>query len=224
MFSQRKKRMMASRLTPFTPPRPPSAKAVLNSQELKYCDTQITTTIDATTEVINSSLNIIPQGDTASSRDGNIVEVKSIEITGRLAFVPAAAATASTIVCIWVVLDRQPNGAAMSATGASTSYLTSIDGAATSMLPLPPNQWRFKTIAKFVIPLMATAGVTTAYNNSSAPITLYKKFKKPIQIRMIANGGTIADISTNNFAIVAGASDSDDLVSFTGQTRLRYTG
>lgn len=196
--------------------------AILNKQELKFFDTTFTTVaVDTSMELLNSvsSLNLVTQGDTASNRDGNIIEVKSLEYKFWLNFIPAAAATASTTVWFWIVMDRQPNGAAPAAL---TDIFTTNDAA--TCMPTVANQYRFKILRKEEITLDACAGVTTAYNNSSGVFKDYIKFKKPVQIRYNGNAGTTADVVTNNFFVVAGSKGSDDLVSVTGVTRIRFTG
>ena len=47
--------------------------------ELKFLDTEISTTLDATGEAL-VNLNVVPQGDTQSSRQGRKIVIKSIHI------------------------------------------------------------------------------------------------------------------------------------------------
>ena len=204
-------------MKPFTPYRNTRSEQLLNRQELKFLDTAISTTLDTTLESINN-IAIVTQGDANNNRDGSSIYVKSIEITGRVANVPAAAATSAGIAWLWIVQDRQPNGASV----AIADYLTTT--VANTALPLVANQDRFKTLGKIIIPLNSQAGVTTAYNNQSQPVQWYYRFKKPLKIRYTGNAGTIADCSTNNLAIVGGAADSDDLIAFNGTARIRFTG
>lgn len=220
MASIKKSMKGKSRLAPFVPSRP-FANARLNAQELKGVDTSIATTIDSTTEVINNTLNLITQGDSFNNREGATVMLKSIEITGRLDLLPATATSSTGVAYIWIVLDRQPNGAAATATG-TTGYLTSAN--AYEALPTIPLQYRFKTLGKICVDLTAQAGVSGAYNPTAKPISFYKKFKKPIEVRFTGNAGSIADIATNNIFLVAGSSDVDDLISFGGTARVRFTG
>lgn len=220
MASIKKSMRGKSRLPPFVPSRP-SANAQLNRQELKGIDTAIGTTIDSTTELVTASCNIITQGDSFNNREGATVLLKSIEMVGRLDLLPAAAATSTGVAYIWIVLDRQPNGANATATGTG-GYLTST--VANEALPTIPLQYRFKTLGKLVVPLTAQAGVSGAYNPTAVPISFYKKFKKPIEVRFTGNAGSIADVATNNICMFAGSSDVDDLISFGGTFRVRFTG
>lgn len=209
------------RLAPFVPPRLKRQNAMAwNRAELKGIDTTIGTNVDSTTEVITNTCNLITQGDSFNNREGATVLLKSIEITGRANLVAGASANATGCMYLWVVLDKQPNGAALTATGA-TGYLTTAT--ANEALPTIPMQYRFKTLGKIRLDFSATAGVTTAYNNQSQSFTWFKKFKKPIEVRFTANAGAITDIATNNIALVAGASDVDDLISLGGTVRVRFT-
>lgn len=193
----------------------------MNQQELKVLDTSISTLIDTTTEVVNNTLNLVTQGDSFNNRDGATIQISSVQIVGRVTQVPGAAATSAPIAYIWLVWDKQPNGAAATATGA-TGYLTSAT--ANEALPTVPLQYRFKTLKRWVIPLSSQAGVTTAYNNVSQEVEFFKKFKTPIEVRFTANAGTIADIASNNLLLIAGAADSDDTITFGGTARIRFTG
>lgn len=214
------KRKAQARMKPFVPRRP-NAQRLLNKAEVKGIDTNISTLVDSTTEVITNTCNLITQGDSFNNREGATVMIKSVQIQGRVTQVPAAAATSAGVFYLWVVLDKQPNGAALTATGA-TGYLTTTT--ANEALPTIPMQYRFKTLGKIVIPMNSQAGVTTAYNNRAEDVSWYYKFKTPLEVRFTANAGTIADIATNNIALVCGASDTDDTMSFGGTVRVRFTG
>lgn len=215
------KRRTQARLPFFVPPRLKRQNAMSwNRAELKAVDTQLSFTLDSTTEVVQGTVNLATQGDSFNNREGATILMKSIEITGRMNLVPTTSANATGVAYLWIVLDKQPNGAALTATGA-TGYLTST--VANEALPTIPLQYRFKTLGKIRIDFSATAGVSTAYNNQAQSFTFYKRFKTPIEVRYTANAGTIADIATNNIAIVGGSSDVDDLISVGGTVRVRFT-
>lgn len=225
LASIKKSMRSKGKMAPFQPQRKIGLKALSlpARQELKFFDTTISTLIDSTTEVIVGSLNLVTQGDTASNRDGNIIVIKSIQIQGRMAQQSGAQPTSAPIVYMWLVLDRQPEGSNLALTGAS-AYLGPTLTDACSLIPVVPNQWMYKTIKKWAIPLVATAGVTTAYNNQTQNITYYHEFKDGLEIRFNGNAGTIADVMTNNLTLVAGCQDNDDTVTFSAQARIRFTG
>jgi len=210
------KRKAMAKMAPFTPNRT-KRQTALNRQELKALDTGISTVVDTTTEVINQIATVV-QGDSFNNRDGATILVKSIQITGRITQVPAAAATSAPIFYLWIVLDRQPNGAALVVTDFLTSQTANL------ALPVVPNQFRFKTLGRICIPMNTGAGVTTAYNNYSQPVEWYYKFKTPLEIRYNGNAGTVADLATNGLSLVCGAADSDDTIAFNGTCRIRFTG
>lgn len=201
--------------TPYTRP-----KSVLDRQELKVFDTAVSFTFDTTGEVpATGQLSLVTVGDTLNNRDGAVINVKSLQFRGNAAFTPGAAATASTVCFLYIVLDRQANGAA----AAITDVLTS--NAMSTALGNVPNQYRFKILKRIVIPMTASAGVTTAYNTVNVHVDEYIKFPKPLQMRYTASAGAITDLASNNLFLLAGADGgSDDLVSFNATARLRFTG
>lgn len=210
-------------MAPFVPNRntyiSKVAKSILNQQELKVGDTTFSgLTVDSTMEIPGGSINLITQGDAVQNRDGNVVEVKSVEWSFDFQLQPAASANGSTVVHFWLIQDRQPNGAMP-----AISTIFTSDNAALATT-VAGNQYRFKILKRDVVVMNSPAGVTTAYNNSAAFLNGYHKFKKPVQIRFNGNAGTVADVSTNNFFVVMGSTFSDDLVTFSGWTRLRFTG
>lgn len=187
---------------------------------MKVFDTALAFNFDATGEVpATGQLCLIQTGDTLNNRDGAVVMVKSLQIRGTIAFTPGAAATAAALVTLFIMLDRQANGAAAAVTDALTGTNMNND------LPNVPNQYRFKTIRRLQYQLTAPAGVTTAYNNVTIGIDEYIQFKKPIEIRYTASAGAITDIASSNIFLMAGSNTTqDDTVAMSGNARLRFTG
>lgn len=185
--------------------------------EEKFFDTTLSFSFDATAEVpATGQLALIPQGDTESTRDGRQCTITSIYIKGMAQFVPAAAATASSIAYLYLVLDTQCNGAAAGATDVLTGT-----GMITAHMNLA-NSGRFKILKKWVIAQNATAGVTTAYNNYVTYIEGYKKCKIPMEYS--GTTGAISEIKSNNIFLLSGSSITDDTVNFSGSCRLRFVG
>lgn len=212
------KRKAAARMKPFKPARATQQKA-LNKAEVKFFDTALSFTFDSTGEVpATGQLSLVAQGAGNQQRNGYLINVKSLQIRGVVAFTPAAAAQAATNAVMHVMLDRQPNGAAAAITDALTS--TAIYKA----LPVVPAQYRFKTLRRIVIPMNSQAGVTTAYNGYNTVIDEYIEFKKPIQIRYNGTTGAITELITNNLFLFAGSDgSSDDTIAFDGNARIRFT-
>jgi len=190
-----------------------------HAPELKFFDTALAFNFDVTGEVpATGQLTLIPQGDTESTRDGRIAYIKSVQIRGRAAMTPGAAATISPTVYLYLVLDTQANGAA----AAITDVFTSNDMGA-NMLNLN-NSGRFRILKKWVIPFNVTAGATTAYNSYAVPVEFYKKCN--IKVDWSSTTGAITEIRSNNLFLCAGAQGdaADDTVAFAGTCRLRFQG
>lgn len=204
----------APRVVPI--PRPVSYKYTRSQGENKFFDTVHNFSIDFTGEVpATGQLNLIPQGVTDSTRVGRKCVIKSIQMKGQVRLVPAASATAADMVVIYVVLDRQANGAA----AAVTDVLTGTD-VTISMLNLTNSQ-RFKILKKFTFALVSTAGVTTAYNNVVKPLKWFKKCNIPLEFSGAT--GAITELRSNNIFLLAGSGLLDDISSYVGTTRIRYS-
>lgn len=211
------KRKKTGRLPPFTPKR---GAAKLQRQELKVFDTALAFNFDATGEVpATGQLCFVQTGDTLNNRDGAVIMVKSLQIRSRWLHAPAASATAAGTIYLYIVQDRQANGAA----AAVADVLTSTDlGVALGNVP---NQYRFKILRKIAMNVNAAAGATTAYNNTAGCIEEYIKFSPPLEIRYTASAGAITDLASNNIFLIAGAETNiDDQVTLAGTARLRFTG
>lgn len=184
--------------------------------ELKFFDTANTFTFDTTGEVpATGQLNLIPQGVTESTRVGRLCVLKSIQMRGEYVFSPGASALAATCAYLYIVLDTQCNGAAAAITDVLTSNVM-----ATAMINLNNSQ-RFRILKRFVVPLVSSAGVTTAYNQVVVPMDYFKKLDIPLDFSGTA--GAITEIRSNNVFLLAGTDgQSDDLITFVGTTRLRF--
>lgn len=77
--------------------------------EFKHFDTQSSTSTVSTTGTI-IPLNLIPQGDGASSRDGDMFRMKSLELSGSVENNSAVVTT--TFTRLDLILDTDPDGAA----------------------------------------------------------------------------------------------------------------
>lgn len=184
--------------------------------ELKFFDTAISFNIDQTGEVpATGQLNLIPQGVTESTRVGRKCTVKSIMGRLDIAYSPAAAAIAATSAAIYLVLDKQANGAAASASDVFTST------ALTQALHNLANSQRFVVLKKWVFALNSTAGATTAYNSFVKHIEFYKKCNIPLEFS--STTGAITELRSNNLFLLAGAYNTDDLVGVSGNIRVRFS-
>lgn len=184
--------------------------------ELKFFDTALSFNIDATGEVpATGQLNLIPQGVTESTRVGRKCVIKSIEMKFDTLLVPAAAANSATVSSVYVVLDKQCNGAAAVATDVFTGtvFPTALRNLA--------NSERFVILKKFVWAQNSAAGVTTAYNNTVRHFEWYKKCNIPLEFS--STTGAITELKSNNIFLLAGSNPLDDLVQVSGNCRVRFS-
>lgn len=186
--------------------------------ELKFLDTALNFSIDATGEVpATGQLNLIPQDDTQSGRIGKKVVVKKVQVQAQLSFVPASAANAVVLGHIYVVLDTQCNGAAAAVTDVLTS--ATMNGAMRNL----DNTERFRVLKHHVFSFNAMAGATTAYNSMIKNLAFNIPCDIPIIFDNSATTGAITTIRSNNIFLLAGCNATgDDLVSCTGTARIRY--
>ena len=195
--------------------------------ELKFFDNSaglaitFDTTPEITTGATTGALNLIPQGDTESTRDGRECTVTSIQIKGVMTFTPGAGAQASGVVYMYLILDQQANGA-YPAVGDVFNYAT-VGNAGIMMNNLANNK-RFKTLKKWVVPFNPPAGATTAYNNVTKNIDFFQSCNIPLNFS--STTGAIAEIRSNNLVMAFGSSGTgiDDTVTFSGLSRLRFRG
>lgn len=184
--------------------------------ELKFFDTALSFSFDNTGEVpATGQLSLIPQGVTESTRVGRKCTIRSIQIRGNISLVPAASATSASICYLYLVQDTQCNGAAAAVTDVLTS--NAMQGALINMA----NSERFKILKRFVVVLEPQAGATTAYNNARKVVEYYKKCRIPIEFS--STTGAITEIRSNNLFLLAGDSGNDDVASFSGSCRLRFS-
>lgn len=183
--------------------------------EHKFFDTTLSFNFDTTLEVpATGQLCLIPQGVTESTRVGRKCTIKSILLKGALAFVPAAAANATSTGYMWLILDKQTNGAAAAASDVFSNVTTQ------SALRNLANSSRFKILKKFKFTFNSGAGVTTAYNNVSMPFECYKRLNIPLEFS--STTGAITELKSNNLFLMAGADFTDDLIQMAGVCRVRF--
>lgn len=189
-----------------------------SNNELKFFDTTLAFTYDATGEVpATGQITLIPQGVTESTRVGRKCVIKSIWIRGTNILVPAADTVGSSECYLFVMLDKQCNGAA----AAIGDSLTGTNMA--TAMPNLENSDRFQVLKKLRFNMTAQAGVQGAFARKSVPIDCYIKCNIPIEYDSSAATGALTTIRSNNIYLLAGTDGgSDDLVSFAGTCRLRF--
>lgn len=190
--------------------------------ELKFFDTALSFNFDATAEVpATGQLTLIPQGVTDSQRVGRKCTVKSIHIEG---FVFSAAGVFSDTVAIYVVLDKQTNGAAAAATDVVTAASLASGGLPAALSNLE-NSDRFVILKKIVVAPATGYGIVGAEGRvNQVPVSYYKRCNVNIEYDSTAATGAITTIRSNNIFLLAGSTgQTDDNISFQGNCRLRFS-
>lgn len=185
--------------------------------ELKFFDTANAFNLDSTGEVpATGQLVLIPQGVTESTRVGRECIVKSIQMRGIMTYVPSTAATASSTGYLWVILDKQTNGAAAGVTDVFTGNSMGL------CLHNLENSKRFVILKKLKHTFTSPAGVSTAYNDVTWPFEFFLKCNIPLDFS--STTGAITELRSNNIFLIAGSDTrSDDLIACSATTRIRFS-
>lgn len=186
--------------------------------ENKFFDTSVAFNFDLTGEVpATGQLTLIPQGVTESTRVGRKCVIKSIILKGVISNVSSAAVRDSGV--LYIMLDKQTNGAAAAATDVFTSSDFTI-----SQINLA-NSERFSILGKIQYNLSSKVAIEASlltYGGYSQWINFYKKCNIPIEFS--STTGAITEIRSNNIFLLAGSGGTaDDLSKFTGSCRLRFS-
>lgn len=196
---------------------PRSARRSAAPSELKFFDTAINSAVDATGEVpTGGQLVLIPQGDGESSRDGRVAYIKSIQGRYLVNSVPSLNANGSTNVFLYLVLDKQCNGAAAGVTDVMTS--ANLWSAFHNLA----NSDRFQVLRRWKVNLTSQANQSaTVPSNINKTLEFYHRCDIPIQYS--STTGAITEIKSNNLFFLLGSDgQSDDTVTLTGSTRVRF--
>lgn len=192
--------------------------------ELKFFDTAFAAfTFDTTGEILPgggtaTSINLVPQGTTESTRIGRKIVIKKISIKGMIKY-PTLSGTALTpILRMALVLDKQANGAYP-----AWSDIYSSDEPY-SFLNLANSQ-RFVIMKDWFFTLAPTGGAYDGTNDvfvGQAKIIKYNKSCN-LPIEFNSTTGAITEIRSNNLFLVADAKLMDDQVEGWLNTRIRYS-
>lgn len=185
--------------------------------ELKYFDTATSFTVDTTGEVpATGQLVLIPQGDTETTRDGKRCVITSIQARWDIIYNPPASSQGNSVVCITLVQDTQCNGAAAAVTDVFTSNVTTQ-----AMINLD-NSNRFRILKKWNLVFNPqAAAIVTQLNADMKHIEYYHKCRIPLVFSGAT--GAITELKSNNlFLLASGFGVTDDLVTVTGNVRVRF--
>lgn len=184
--------------------------------ELKFFDTNLSVTpsVAAAIPGTGGQINLVPQGTADNQRIGRKIVIKSIQLKGVALASPGALANYGTVLYIYLLLDKQCNGAAALPTEIFTVNDASI------ALRNPDNSQRFTVLKKWVVPFNIESGITTNYNEKVEDLSFYKKCDVPV----IFDGtvGTITEVKTNNIFCYMGLQNHAGTVQIRGTWRIRY--
>lgn len=186
--------------------------------EMKFFDTDKTgTTVAAAGTVLNSSLLLIPDGTTQSTRIGRKITVKHIFVHGHL-ILPATTTPGDTSdrVRIIMYLDKQCNGAA----AAVSDILTATDVNSFRNLS---ETGRFHILYDKVHSMNASSGTTAGaggdqFGEYMRGFSIKKACNYPIEYNNTT--GAIGEIRSNNVGIIAISASGHCTATY--KARVRY--
>ncbi len=186
------------------------------TKESKFFDTTFGSASTATGGTF-TTLTLIPQGLTESTRIGRQILITSVAIKG-LCQINASVSENGTsdVVRIVLVQDKQTNGAI----AGSTEYLELNEINGFNNLS---NKNRFKTLASMIVHIntpLSGDGTTTQTGEAIRYFQLFKKVKIPMEFA--AGTGAITEISSNS--VLAFVISEEATANIRWETRIRYTG
>ncbi len=195
------------------------------NQELKFHDVALDDAVIAAAGTITDTINIIPQDNTAITRNGRKVVVKNINWRYRISL-PEVDAVATPgpgeDVRVMLYLDKQCNGAgALVSTNAG--ILATVDYQSFNNLS---NKNRFKILYDKVHTLVyrsLASGDASQFSSAGNRLNraVYLKCNIPLEFDSSAATGAIATIRSNNLGVLL--ISSSGVAGFQSNFRLRYT-
>lgn len=194
--------------------RKPRVTKQIVDKENKFFDTTVSANMRTTGQIHSSSINLIPQGTTQSTRVGRRIVINSISMKGTIT-IPTTVISGLNYQ-IALVLDKQAN----KANAAYTDIYTS--NAFNSFLNLA-NSGRFIVLKVFRSQLNPSTILTSTTSLPTLKtIKMYKKCNIPIEFT--ADTGAITEITSNNLAWYVIINGTDDATVLAMTTRVRYVG
>lgn len=172
----------------------------------------------------NGQLCGIVQGSASNQRIGRCAYIKSVYIDGHITLPAASAAENNGYVTLWLVEDKQTNGAQMSV----ANFLSNPTGTTTDADALQNLHYsdRFKLLAKrkILFPPRNTYGdgTTNDVGAQDIPFNIYKRIN--IKKEHSGTGAVIADVTTSSLHLIAirsASAHASTTISY--NARIRYT-
>lgn len=161
----------------------------------------------------------VKQGISQSERIGRKICVKTIQIACEVRFEPGTASDAGALVHIYLVVDKQTNGAALTA---GQVWSSTQPGQALRNMEYVS---RFTILKHYVFRFQPT-GLNVAGTGHNKTYQMWQDYVKcSIPIEYSSTTGDVSEIRHNNLCLVTGVSGAGaaDNVSINGLIRIRYT-
>lgn len=189
--------------------------------EKKNFNVALTFTIDSTSATSSTAatgqlLVGLVQGIASTERIGKHIQVKRIQVRANLNYAPGAAAGGCNNADMWLIYDRQPNGA--QATWAEIMSDAGVGRAAFALLSTNYEK-RFKVLYHKHVDMVPPAGVTTAWGG----VLTHMDIDLPVSldVEYTSTLGAITELTQANLFFAFGSS-SDNTTTVTGNSRITY--
>jgi len=186
--------------------------------ELKFYDTDVAATWNLVPQT--TQLCLVGQGDTQSTRTGNQISVRHVSLHAVVTVTPVVNTTVYGYTAMYVILDKQCNGAAL-------SYTELIQESRADLVigqPLMANSDRFIFLAEQVLWWDKPAGIQSeGYNLQEQPI----KIELDVNIPIMYSGatGALTEIRSNNICLYFVSGGNIHVQAVTqGRARIRFYG
>lgn len=183
--------------------------------------TGLTFTIDSTSSTSSSAatgqlLVGLVQGIASTERIGKHIQVKRIQVRGNMNYAPGAAAGGCNNADMWLIYDRQPNGA--QATWAEIMSDAGVGRAAFALLSTNYEK-RFKVLWHKHEDYVPPAGVSTAWGGVLRQFEI--DLPLSLDVEYTSTAGAITELTQANLFFAFGSS-SDNTTTVTGNSRITY--
>ena len=171
----------------------------------------------------SGSLINVPLGTSQSERIGRCIYPKTITVYGSFKVSEVVQNITDFYAQIWLVEDKQTNGAQMSPTDFLTSLGLTIQPEAFQNLEFSD---RFRLLKKVMVrfsPKAFKTGADNALFNLHHPFRLHVDLPSTAKIQYKGDTGAVTDISTHSYHLLCVKSDGAPALSIRYQVRCRYT-
>ena len=176
-------------------------------------------------------LNAVAQGDGPSERDGRSIRMISLQIQGTFSAsqqINQSAMDPGTTFTLWVVHDRQTNGAQMNSEDCFTNPAASSLTAPMPFRNIEYNK-RFRILARRTWHIPPMPGTYDGTNIEQAgdviPFQFFVKLNKmPVNFKAGTTTGVVANIIDNSIHLIGFSTSNDLVVTVAYNARLRFVG